>query len=1269
MKNKHWQIWIDTGGTFTDCLATAPEGNLKRIKVLSSSALRGRVIKVIDENRFEFEHQWPVRKDIFEDYQLRFLSTNEKRVVKVIDFTTNTLTFQYPETILPDTSTRQHSEHFNTLQRGEEFEIYAAEEAPILAARLATETPLGKPLPAIEMKLGSTKGTNALLERKGAHVTFLVTKGFRDLLKIGNQQRPDIFARNVRKPRMLYENAIEVNERLEADGSVLVPLEDPEIERIVGEVKAVGATAVAIALLHSYLNPAHELKLKEALEVAGVQYVSCASSLAPSIKIVPRAQTAVVNAYLAAIIDQYLLGVKQKLGEGSLKVMTSAGGLVDYQFYEPKDSLLSGPAGGVVGAARVASLADKSHILGFDMGGTSTDVSRYDGGFDYKYLSKVGDAELFSPCLAIETVAAGGGSLCYFDGFKLNVGPESAGASPGPACYGAGGSLAITDINLLLGRINENNFSIPVSKEKAKEALEKVKQQIKEAQGKLLTDEEILEGFMAIANEKMVDAIRKISVSKGYDPATYALLAFGGAGGQHGCAVAALLDVDNVIIPYDAGLLSAYGIGHALIERFAEYQVLKPYDSVKNIDGLLEELKEEALGRLASEGVTAGVVRAVYFYMRLQGQESTLEVVLDEKEGVKDVFRKKYESVYGHWIEDRPIELESIKVIASSQPGLVSESSGLAEVYSPGPTGVTRSYFHGKWEETPLYSWEGLCSGASIEGPSIISSQNSTIVVEPGWRFDLNHHNIAILSYQTPTTGTGQNTSQSETIALELFTNRFFAIADEMGALLQRTAFSVNVKERLDFSCALMDAQGELIVNAPHIPVHLGSLGVCTRKLASHLPMKPGDVVITNHPKFGGSHLPDITLVSPVFVSGVLVGYVANRAHHAELGGKRPGSMPPDAKSLQEEGVVIAPAYLVKAGKPQWDRIRGILSDSPYPTRALEENLADLNAALASLEAGKKALVNLCGQQGHLQVKHYMELIKSHASGKLMASFEALHVTDLKAEEKLDDGTPLKVKISGREGQIVFDFSGTGAVHAGNLNANPSIVTSAVIYVLRLLIDEPIPLNEGIMKNVRLEIPTSILNPEFPDDFSKCPAVVGGNVETSQRLVDTLLKALGLAACSQGTMNNLLFGDDSFGYYETICGGVGAGADFHGADAVHQHMTNTQITDPEILEFRYPVRLEEFSIRDGSGGEGKWKGGNGVKRVLEFTAPVELTVLTQHRKEMPYGLKGGGPGKCGEQSVVRVDGSIMPLKGVDGAMLNSGDRVVMLTPGGGGYGG
>lgn len=1255
-----WKIWIDTGGTFTDCIAIDPKGQFSRLKILSHSVLRGKILKRINRFTVMVDIQWPSDKEIYDGYFFRIVGNSKIFTIAYADVKNNLIFLEKP---LPKQLTKMA------------FELCTEEEVPVLAARLLTKTPLQIPFPKIEMKLGSTRGTNAILERKGARTAFLVTKGFSDLLLIGNQQRPDLFALNIQKPKPLYERVFEIDERIEADGTILKPVSVEEINRIIKLLKKQKVQSIAVAFLNSYKNPTNESFVATQLKSAGYSFVSVSHELSQQVRILPRAETSVANAYLAPIIHNYLTKIQAGLAGATLKVMTSAGGLVSANNFFPKDSLLSGPAGGVVGAATQGKKSGVTRLITFDMGGTSTDVSLYNDHYDYRYESKVGEQKILSPSLAIETIAAGGGSICDFDGYRFTVGPHSAGASPGPACYGAGGPLTITDVNLLLGKLDPANFAIPLNATLATQALKNLLQKVKKATGRKYSFESVLQSLAQIANEKMADAIKKVSVQHGYNPSDYTLLCFGGAGGQHACQLGEILGMKKVLIPYDAGLLSAYGIGHADVERFEEKLVLEPLSkTINKLNSILTELKQKGEAYLKRDGFSIADVKLLkqLLFLRFKGQESTIEININpfsetdlSFEKIKSAFRKKYESIFGHWLEEKEIELESVKVSVCVRGHSTPAINRVLKNYTPRSIKKQKLLVGKSWHMAPVFRWEELNAGARIIGPAILVSNNSTSVVEKGWTLVLDQHNNALVTKKAKLSSSG--TTHSREAMLELFTNRFTSIAQEMGALLQRTSFSVNVKERLDFSCALLDPEGYLVVNAPHIPVHLGSLGVCVREVKSVIDMTEGDVIITNHPGFGGSHLPDVTLIKPVFYKRKLVGYVANRAHHAEIGGMKPGSMPANATTLEEEGVIIKPQYLVRKGNAQWNEIKSVFTSVKYPTRLLDENMADLNGALASVNFGEKLLQELCQIHSDGDVIFYMKALRTYAKELLTEKLKSLPVTSFTAIEKLDDGSPLSVTMRVKKGKLRIDFTGSADAHPRNLNATKAIVQSVILYVLRVMVNKPIPMNEGMMDCVDVILPHGLLNPKFSGE-KHLPAVVGGNTEVSQRLTDTLLKALGIAACSQGTMNNFLFGNKSFGYYETICGGTGAGPGFDGASGVHQHMTNTRITDPELLELRYPVRLNRFELRKSSGGKGKWNGGEGIVREFFFKEALEVNLLSQHRIEKPYGCKGGKAGKTGEQIVITNDGLLKHLKGMDSIDVAIGDRLIIKTPGGGGWG-
>jgi 5-oxoprolinase (ATP-hydrolysing) len=1237
-----WQLWIDTGGTFTDCLAHDPDGGQHRLKVLSSGAVRCRAAALDDaSNRLQLRAiSWSAAPGALVGFAITHPGGAALDDGGALEVATSgadgaiTLSRPLRRALSPD----------------DVLELTTGEPAPLLAARLVTGTPAHAALPDAELKLATTLGTNALLQRCGAEVAFFVTAGFGDLLRIGTQQRPDLFALQIQRPAPLYAEALEVPERIAADGAVLRPLDEQAVRAAARAAVARGLRVAAVALVNSYVNASHEERLRELLLEAGFEHVSCSQALSPLITLLSRAETAVVDAYLTPLLRGFLQRVEQATGQGSsLSVLTSAGGLVRAGSFCPKDSLLSGPAGGVVGAAREGRLAGFDQLIAFDMGGTSTDVARYGGDFDYRFELTVGDAHLSTPAMAIETVAAGGGSICGCRDGALVVGPQSAGADPGPACYGAGGPLTLTDVNLLLGRLEPARFGIPVDAAASRAALATVQAEVAD-QGAVISDEALLEGFLELADERMADAIRKVSLRRGYDPADHALVAFGGAGPMHACGVAERLGMRTVVVPADAGLLSAVGLGYAPVEAICQRQVLRPLQAVAaQLPGWLDALSAQARCAVERDGVAPKQVeiRRRIAALRLVGQDTALQVEVAGAGGIgalQQAFACSFVEHYGHQPADRPVELESLKVIASSR----------------------------RASATPVPARQTVELGA--ERIAVVPGPHSTVIKAQGWELCSTEHGALLLrrpAVSAHSACSAARRQQHEAVQLELFVGRLEAAAEQMGELLARTALSTNIKERRDFSCALLDAAGELVVNAPHIPVHLGSLGLCVRSLTARRALAPGETVVTNHPRFGGSHLPDVTVVTPAHTpEGELLGYVASRAHHAEIGGASPGSMPPRARCLAEEGVVIPPLTLIDAsGAARWDELRRLLEAGPYPSRAVEDNLADLRAAVSANRLGQRALETLSAELGLAGMRRQLEALKGRAERQVRRSLAALPDGAHAARAALDDGTPLCVTVTVRGDQADIDFAGTGGVHPGNLNATPAIVRSAVIYVLRLLVDRALPLNEGLMRAVTLTIPPGLLAPPLDgDDPAWLPAVAGGNVETSQQLVDLLLAALGLLAGSQGTMNNVVFGNARFGYYETVGGGSGAGPGFDGASAVHSHMTNTRITDVEVLEQRFPVRVERFGVRRGSGGAGLHRGGDGAVRELTFLEPMTLSLLTQRRGEGPAGLAGGDPGLPGAQRLVRADGGEERLEAIDGREVTAGDRLVLETPGGGGHG-
>jgi 5-oxoprolinase (ATP-hydrolysing) len=1251
-----FKLRVDTGGTFTDCWGMAPGETTPRLaKVLSSGRLRVAVREWLRSNELiiDVPASWRVTDAFFTGYKLE--SQGSGALVLSFEAATGRLVLSRP------------------LPCAESVDLFTREEAPVLGARLLTGTPLDRPFPPMDFRLATTRGTNALLERKGAQVALFVTRGFADLPLIRDQRRADLFALRHERPAPLFSQVIEVEERLDADGRILTELSfDPDFDTKARELVDGGATVAAVALLHSHRNPVHELALRDHLLGLGFTHVSTSAELAPLVKILPRLETALANATLQPVMQAFIDHHRERFtGESRLLMMTSAGGLEPMDRFRPKDSLLSGPAGGVSGAAAIAEELGYSRVLTFDMGGTSTDVARYDGGFQYDFEQRVGNARVLAPALRIETVAAGGGSICRWENGGLRVGPESAGASPGPACYGLGGPLTITDVNLLLGRIDPDHFGIPLTDSNltaARDAALTLQQQAGITGD--TPDHAFLEGLLDLAVEQMADAIRTISVREGSDPADYALLAFGGAGPLHACAIAERLGMTTILVPGEAGVLSAYGLECAGIERFAERQIDRPVDD-PTLSDLFASVENEALAALAEAGEN-GVITRRLAELRLSGQDATLTLEVDWSGSLADAFATRYRTIFGYDPPSgRTIEVVSHRAIAgTSRHTLRNETrESFDEVLTNFATHAsvrneTRESFAPTTHDAAFLDRATLRPGDTIDGPRVIQDPFSTLYLASGWTARVAENGSLVVTCQE--TATSTESPRPEAVARELFRHRFDHLVREMGTMLQRSAISTNVKERADFSCALLDGDGELITSAPHIPVHLGALGLCVRKVRERIAMAPGDTILTNHPAAGGSHLPDVTLITPVFDpadSTSPVAYIANRAHHAEIGGITPGSMPPATTHLAEEGVVFDPCHLIRGGESCFDEVTAILTNAPYPTRRLSDNLADLNAQLAANRRGAAMLEALLAEHGATVVMEQFAHLKDRSLEALRGHLARFGNREVSAEETLDDGTPIRVSIRCADGHLAISFFGSGPVHPGNLNATPAILQSAVLYVLRLWTQSQVPLNEGLMRAVTIDLPEGFLNPRFSDDPMHCPAVVGGNVETSQRVVDTLLKALGVQACSQGTMNNFLFGDGSFGYYETICGGSGAGPGYHGTSGIHTHMTNTAITDPEIFEQRYPVRLHRFALRRGSGGRGRWQGGDGIAREIEFLRPLQVSLLTQHRVVAPYGGEGGGAGQCGRQT---LNGTELP--GITAFDAKPGDRLVIETPGGGGWG-
>lgn len=1223
-----WRISSDTGGTFTDCFAQSEDGAELRCKVLSTGTLRARLVRRLGEGIWQAGGLPGTETGFLKGFHATLMKAPGRRAT-VLDWE-------------PGSQVITLTENWGAkAEPGDMIELGADEEAPVLGARLLTGTALGEPFPEMSLRVATTRATNALLERKGSPVVLFITRGFGDLLRIGDQRRTDLFALVHAPKPVFFDLVIEVEERLSADGEILTPLDQNSLLASARQAFAQGFKHAAVSLLHSSVNATHEQLACGILREAGFQHITISSEIAPFAKILARAQSAVANAYLTGPVEAFVAGITRSMTEVAMpRIMTSTGGLESCATVRPKDLLLSGPAGGAIGAASAARRLGFDRVLTLDMGGTSTDVARIDGRPGFRFEQDVAGMKLLAPCVAIETVAAGGGSICQLTLHGLAVGPESAGSDPGPACYGKGGPLTLTDVNLLLGRFDAAKAPIPLDPGASKQRLVELQQQILETEGREMDSETLLRGFLDLACERMADAIRRISVAEGYNPKDYALLAFGGAGPQHACDVAARLGMATVIAPHHAGILSAVGLHEALPERFAEMEVARPLnDALDDIHGWTEQLTGQAGGDLIAEGVAKEALDSPHCLaeVRLKGQDTPIQVPFRTAGEILPAYREAHMRLFGYFPPDnRVVELVALRVsVRQTAP----------------PT-----------ESGPNLTEE--CVSDSSAQTTLIQDAFSTLVVPPGWSVSrasgvghiVRRRNDAPEEFHT-----------APLLERDLLRHRFHSLVEEMGALLQRTAISTNIRERLDFSCALLDPEGQLLSSAPHIPVHLGALGVCVRDTVNALPLGPGDTAITNHPAFGGSHLPDVTLITPVHSDDhTLLGYVANRAHHAEIGGQTPGSMPASARRLAEEGVVIAPTLLVSAGKERFHQLETLLKDSPFPSRNPADNLADLHAQLAANRLGAERLKAIASADTR-RIHRVMQEILEHSAGVMQSKIRSLPAVS-KAMEALDDGHEIHVALRRRDDHLEIDFSGTSGVHPGNLNATKAIVRSAVLYFVRVLLQEDLPLNEGLLSPIRFISPPSLLNPEFSGDPERDPAVVGGNVEVSQRLVDTLFKALRLQACSQGTMNNLLFGDATFGYYETIGGGAGAGPHEPGASGLHTHMTNTAITDPEILERRFPVRLHQFAIRAGSGGAGRLAGGDGLVREFEFLRALTVSLLTQHRGEGPFGVDGGLPGSPGQQTLLRPDGTSERLGSSVSIDTHPGDRLRIETPGGGGWG-
>ena len=1215
-----WDFWIDRGGTFTDIVACASDGSLRTVKLLSENPER------------------------------------------------------YADAALA----------------GIREILGVAADAPIPAACIRS------------VRMGTTVATNALLERKGEPTLLVATRGFADVLRIGYQARPRLFALNIELPEMLYAEVVEADERMDAHGQVLRALDEDGLRRDLEAAHARGLQAAAIALIHGYRYPDHERRAAELARAAGFTQVSISHEVSPLMRIVPRGDTTVVDAYLSPVLRRYVDRVAAELPGVRLLFMQSNGGLAAADAFHGRDAVLSGPAGGVVGMARSAEAAGFERAIGFDMGGTSTDVSHYAGSFERSLDNEVAGVRLRAPMMLIHTVAAGGGSILHFDGARYSVGPDSAGAAPGPACYRRGGPLTVTDCNVMLGRIQPVHFPHVFGPEGA-QALDAdvVRARFTELAAQIgdgRSPEQVAEGFLLVAVENMAAAIRRISVQRGHDITRCVLNGFGGAAGQHVCAVADVLGIERVMLHPHAGLLSAWGIGFADLRLMRERAVEAPLDDahIKDLAALLDDLAADGEHAMRAQGVGSRhsatrrgkeresrpqvesarlappiatprtQVRTLRrLLVRAEGTDSPLEVDFADIDNMRRQFTALWWHRFGFAIQGARLIVESaqVEIVASEDAGLREEAAAVA---THAEVQTAEVWCSGARRGVPLHSRSALRPDTPVDGPALVVEAHGCTWLDAGWRAEADAAGNLLLT-RIEARDRERVATVCDPVMLEIFNSRFMAIAEQMGAVLEKTAASVNIKERRDFSCALFDSTGGLIANAPHMPVHLGSMGESVRAImrARGDHMQPGDVYALNDPYHGGTHLPDITLVRPVFDRGgrTVPFYVACRGHHADIGGIAPGSMPPFSRRVEEEGVLLDNVEVVGQGSFREPELRALFASGPWPARNIDQNIADLRAQVAACETGTAEIARMVDEFGLAVVQAYMGHVQDHAEACVRAAIKRLRDGAFRYE--MDDGSAVQVTVTidqtTRSASI--DFSGTSEQHAGNFNAPSAVVRAAVIYVFRCLIDADIPLNEGCMRPLTIHIPEgSMLSPRFP------AAVVAGNVETSQVIVDALFGALGVVAAAQGTMNNLTFGNDRHQYYETLCGGAGAGPAFDGASAVHTHMTNSRLTDPEVLEWRHPVRLESFAIRSASGGTGRHRGGDGVERRIRFLEPVTVSLLSGHRRIAPFGLDGGEPGAIGEDAIERANGEVEPLAGCASVEVSANETIVIRTPGGGGFG-
>ena len=1194
-----WQFWIDRGGTFTDIVAKKPDGKIIIDKLLSENS------------------------DAYKDAAVEGI----KRILE--------------------------------LKKDDKI------PTDIISS----------------VKMGTTVATNALLERKGDRTLLLITKGFGDLLRIGYQNRPLLFDLNIKLPELLYERVVEVSERLNEKGEVVTELNEEEVRNSLIKAKSDGINSVAIAFMHSYINPDHENKIEQIAKEENFNQISVSHKVSPLIKLVGRGDTTVVDAYLSPILRRYVNQVSDELKDTKstqLMFMQSNGGLTDANLFQGKDALLSGPAGGVVSMTQTGKQAGFNKLIGFDMGGTSTDVCHFAGEFERSFETELAGVRIRAPMMQINTVAAGGGSILSYKDGRFQVGPESAGAIPGPASYGRGGPLTVTDCNVLLGKLNPGFFpkvfgktgDQPLNFEIVKKKFLDLSDIISKEKNEPMMDIfKMAEGFLKIAVENMANAIKKISIQKGYDVTNYMLNCFGGAGGQHACNVADSLGISSVMIHPYAGVLSAYGMGLAEIRSIREGHFEKNITNILDAENLIEILSSQAKKDLNDQDISdASIILLKNAFLHYKGSHQNLEIKFDTPENMRKSFEQEHKKRFGFFVEDREIFIEMLTVEA------VGKKTENYDFLNPNtsttkanPIAFKKMYVNGSEINTPIYKRDELIIGQNISGPAIIVEATGTNIIDAGWSGTLDqHYNLILSRVEEKKLQKGLGTSV-DVVMLEVFNNLFMNIAEQMGATLANTAYSVNIKERLDFSCALFNNEGSLVANAPHVPVHLGSMSEAIKTVVrlNKDNIYPDDVFVLNAPFNGGTHLPDVTVITPVFDKNgkEIIFFVASRGHHADIGGKTPGSGPPDSKHIEEEGVLIDNFKLFDKGIFREQEMRKILSSGKYPCRNIEHNMADLAAQVAANKTGIHEINSMIDQFGIETVHAYMNHVQDNAEESIRNAIVNLKQGEY--EYELDNGEFIRVnvKIDKKNREAIIDFTGTAPKNPFNYNAPMAVCYAVILYVFRTLVGNNIPLNEGCFKPIKIIIPNnSMINAKYPS------AVIAGNTEVSQLTCNALFGALGVIAGSQATMNNFIWGNDTIQNYETICGGTGAGPNFHGTSAIQTHMTNTRSTDPEVLETRFPVRLEEFSIRKNSGGKGKFNGGDGVTRKLRFLEPMTVTTLCSHRRVKPFGLNGGSPGDCGKEWLERTDGSILNLNGNDSCEVEPNDLFVMQTPGGGGFG-